>query len=122
MRRLLMVSAVAALVAVMMVSAGPAKADISIGGGSLGGSGLSSGGNDISFGGNDFSSGDNDSGFTSGIDAIQSGDNFSVSFGDDDNEDSNSFIFGDGLAILNDGFVTDDGTEIEFPETTFEFS
>jgi hypothetical protein len=59
MRRLLLMLTVAAVMAAMVVTAGPAKADISVGGGgSIGGS--STGG--ISFGGSDI---DNDLTFIS---------------------------------------------------------
>ncbi len=78
MRRLLLMLAVAAVMAAMVVTAGPAKADISvggggnIGGGSIGGSsigGSSSGG--ISFGGSDID--DDSDGFNNDVTFISVG-------------------------------------------------
>ena len=58
MRRLLLVLTVAALMAAMVVTAGPAKADISIGGGDSSFGGSSFGGS--SFGGSSFNLDDDD--------------------------------------------------------------
>ncbi len=76
LRRLLMVSAVAALMAAMMVTAGPAKADVSVGGSSV----------DV----------DVDVGEGFGFDDVGDGFfGFDVGDGDDDDEDgfNNRFFF-----------------------------
>jgi len=68
MRRLLLMLTVAAVMAAMVVTAGPAKADISVGGGgSIGGS--STGG--ISFGGSDID--DDSDGFNNDLTFISVG-------------------------------------------------
>ena len=49
MRRILLVLTVAALMAAMVVSAGPAKADVSVGGSSVGGGNTSNISNGVTF-------------------------------------------------------------------------
>ncbi len=68
MRRLLLMLAVAAVMAAMVVTAGPAKADISVGGGgNIGGSSIG----DISFGGSDID--DDSDGFNNDVTFISVG-------------------------------------------------
>ncbi len=68
MRRLLLMLTVAAVMAAMVVTAGPAKADISVGGGgSIGGGGIGG----VSLGGSSFDIGDDDAdGFNNDVTLI----------------------------------------------------
>ena len=95
MRRIVLLLTVVAMMAAMMVTAGPAKADVSFGGNSFGGS---FGGN--SFGGNSFDLGDN--GFDLG----------------DDDEDGDEVSFTSRVFFVQrDGELDDfepEGIDIEF--------
>ena len=101
MRRIHLVLTVAA----MMITAGPAKADISIGNGGS------------SFGGSGFSSGGNSTNFNSGLNVVQSNNHVGGFFGDDDSDDISfsslgGLDFGNDIGNDIDGFGSDNGDDV----------